>query len=337
MKRNCGTLIVIIIVTLTLASCWATSGQAEKQGANIPMNTQYIGRFSLAIPIEMQQAARSHEIRSTEIKEMAWLDPSTHKSESTAVWNEFLEKIRKLRLPEGKDRIIIKRKEFSGIGEWAEGVFYYDDYAHPSSAKWVLFVDTGSRGVWFTTISMSVEKDMISGNANGILNELGKTYRVVNPNETRLKGDWFHLEHGAINLPYQWEEKSYVRFEGHPLKLELEIEMDMDVRYKRKTTGLLDNVFASIVTGFAAGVDIKRIRSHKRVVAGLKGEEEVDRMREKDDTDLSFIWSYNGKDDSGEEPEIHISMVSPDGNLDEKLKIWDAILDSMQPMYEKKR
>ena len=47
------------------------------------------------------------------------------------------------------------------------------------------------------------------------------------------------------------------------------------------------------------------------------------------------MWRYAGKKDSGEYPEIVLEMESPDGNLKEKLKIWDAILESMKPLYKK--
>ncbi|MFH1028812.1 MAG: T6SS immunity protein Tli4 family protein, partial [Pseudomonadota bacterium] len=152
------------------------------------------------------------------------------------------------------------------------------------------------------------------------------------------KGDWFFLKHGAINLPYLWQEKSYVRFEGHPLNLKIEIDMDMDAGHKRPQFGLIEKASAAIDSGYAsaANVSIKNIRSQKREVAGVPGEEVIDRLTDKDNKTLDFGWEYVGKKDSGEYPTMRITMESPDGNLDEKLKIWDAVLDSMKPMFERK-
>ena len=64
----------------------------------------------------------------------------------------------------------------------------------------------------------------------------------------------------------------------------------------------------------------------------MMGEEEVDLMKSKDDAKLSFAWIYSGKKDSGVFPEIEITMDAPDGQLDEKLKLWDALLNSFKPV-----
>jgi hypothetical protein len=47
---------------------------------------------------------------------------------------------------------------------------------------------------------------------------------------------------------------------------------------------------------------------------------------------LSFTWLYTGKTDSGDAPKISIEMETPDGRAEEKMKVWDAILDSIQPV-----
>ena len=94
----------------------------------------------------------------------------------------------------------------------------------------------------------------------------------------------------------------------------------------------MERTTAAITSGFAAGVDIERVRSHKRVLSGITGEEEVDRMKSADDAKLSFAWIYNGKKDSGDYPEIEITMESKNSNLDEKLKLWDALLNSFKPV-----
>ena len=58
---------------------------------------------------------------------------------------------------------------------------------------------------------------------------------------------------------------------------------------------------AVIATGHATGVKIHRIRSKKRKVAGLEGEEEVDRMTDRYRTAISFGWRYEGKKETDKE------------------------------------
>jgi hypothetical protein len=42
-------------------------------------------------------------------------------------------------------------------------------------------------------------------------------------------------------------------------------------------------------------VDIKKVRSRNRMAAGIKGEEQVVRMKDKDGAKLDFTWRYAGK------------------------------------------
>lgn len=132
-------------------------------------------------------------------------------------------------------------------------------------------------------------------------------------------------------LTHQMEqEEAYARFEGHPLGLVFRIETKDT--HQVEEHGLIERTAALISSGYAAGVAIDRIRSRKRALSGISGEEEVDRMKSDGDVKLSFAWVYNGKKDSGDFPEIEITMESPDGQLEEKLKVWDAILDSFKPV-----
>ena len=147
----------------------------------------------------------------------------------------------------------------------------------------------------------------------------------------------FYLQHGAINLPYSEEEESIARFEGHPLKLTLLIEMYMDFTKDIEDVSLINGTRAMLAAALITpGGGISKIRLRKREVAGMPGEEAVLRVREGQSKDLVFTWQYNGKYDSGEYPTTRIEMESPDGNLSEKLEIWNAILDSMKPMFERK-
>ena len=157
--------------------------------------------------------------------------------------------------------------------------------------------------------------------------EIARAYRIIDKDHLP-KENWFYLQHGAIALPYLEQEETYARFEGHPLDLKLEIETR--AVHKVSESGLLDRLTAALAMKFAPGVDIDKIRSGKRTVAGIKGEELIMRGTEGGETELSFTWLFPGEKDSREHPKISIEMESPDGQLEEKLKIWDAILDSMQ-------
>ncbi len=127
------------------------------------------------------------------------------------------------------------------------------------------------------------------------------------------------------------QETAAARFEGHPLGLEIDIETTET--HKVEEAGLIKKTMAAMATGFATGLNIDKIRSRKKTVAGLDGEEEVLRMNDGNKTVLNFAWEYRGRKDSGEYPEIRITMDSADGKLEQKLQVWDAVLNSLKPMY----
>ncbi|MGB3941885.1 MAG: T6SS immunity protein Tli4 family protein [Candidatus Manganitrophaceae bacterium] len=148
-----------------------------------------------------------------------------------------------------------------------------------------------------------------------------------------LDGNWFYLQHGAINLPYLEQENAYVRFEGHPLGLTLEIKMN-STHETRPVPNLLERIEVAIRERFAPGLDVSRVRSQKRTVAGIPGEEVILRMTERGKASFLFGWDYLGRKDSGEYPRIVIKMDAfDDKHLQEQTLLWDRMLDSMKPMY----
>ncbi|MFY9268589.1 MAG: T6SS immunity protein Tli4 family protein, partial [Candidatus Manganitrophaceae bacterium] len=129
---------------------------------------------------------------------------------------------------------------------------------------------------------------------------------------------------------------AYVRFEGHPLGLTLEIEMNST--HETEVPGLLDRIDVTIAERFAPEVKQEKIRTRKRKVAGLDGEEAILRSSyrygSKTRKTLDFAWLFIGKKDSGEYPEVIIDMESEEGQLEAKTLLWDRMLDSMKPMYQ---
>ena len=114
----------------------------------------------------------------------------------------------------------------------------------------------------------------------------------------------------------------------------MKLEIDMNETHEVEEAGLLESFAAALATNFAPGVAVNRIRVQKRAIAGLNGEELVTRMTANMGPKLYFGRKYLGKEDSGEHPEIRIAIQqAPDGNLGEKMKIWDHILDSFRPAY----
>lgn len=301
-------------------------------GSKTLMRTYPMGRFSISVPVDFERISQSHRFRACTIDEFIWPQNTDHEQARLRIWNTRLAEINKLRKPRGVSKIIIEEKATPKAGQWIKSVYYYGNYAADDEGYWDLLIDAGPVGVLFKFDGLLEGKDELF---NWVLS-IAKAYRTYPPNNPSglPPGNWFHTKYGAINLPFFEQEKTEARFYHRPLDMRLEIEMNETHTVEALDEGLIGRTTAVIATGYAGGVEIERIRSRKRMVAGLSGEEEIDRMTDKDGTELDFGWRYAGQKGSGEHPEILITIDTPDGNLDEKLQIWDAILDSFKPMYK---
>jgi hypothetical protein len=191
---------------------------------------------------------------------------------------------------------------------------------------WDVLLDTGRGGLWIKWRGLERSKDKMLGFSL----DIARAYHPLNSTASPPKENAFYLEHGAIALPYLEQEETYARFEGHPLDLKLEFKTT--AVHQVSESGLIDRLAASLAMRFAPGVDVDKLRTGKRAVAGLNGEEVIFRGTQDGESELSFTWLYTGKTDSGDAPKISIEMETPDGRAEEKMKVWDAILDSIQPV-----
>jgi hypothetical protein len=302
------------------------------KGARKGMNTHNIGRFSFSIPAQMLPEVHTARIRDIEVSEFQWPNGSSTEASRASAWDDNLNAITKLKKPHGIKEIIIEQRCLNLSNLWSKAVFYYGNSALDDEGFWDVLLDAGGTGVWLKYNGLlKAREEMLQW-----VSAVAMAYHETKEGSLSQNspGNFFYLKYGALNIPYKHQEKSYARFKDPSLVLDLGIEMRETHKVEPKDEGLLARTAAVIATGYATGVDVKRLRSKKRTVAGLEGEEEVDRMRDKYRTAISFGWRYAGKKDSGEHPEIVIRMESPDGKLEEKLKVWDAILDSIKPLYK---
>ena len=294
---------------------------ATWKGAQQGMKTYYMGRFAIDVPAEFKLAVQSQKIRYAEVSDFRWKS-SDRAKERDALWANKIAEIKKLPKPKSKKQIIIDEKNLKSIGFWAKAVEYYGDQYVSENSYWTVLVDFGDVGMWLTVDGE--DNDMSIKNLTNILTHYDYGLNRV-PRES------FCLNYGKIILPYLEQEKTYARFEG-PMEMVLRIKMAETHKVEEK--GVMDRLVASMAVNFAPGVDVDKIRSGKRTVAGLAGQEIITRMSDNDSTELFFAWDYQGKENSGEYPEIKIGLESPDGNLEEKLKIWDKLLDSFRPAHK---
>ena len=267
--------------------------------------------------------SHNHYLLLGDNSDFKWQRTGSHEQERNKLWAETLSGIKKLEKPVDKAQIIIKEKNLEGIGNWAKIVEYYGNYLVTDIIYHTVLVDYGEVGVLLTIDGEDTGMSM--ANLTNIL----RHYRL---GPDALQKDAFYLNHGQIVLPYLEQEESYARFEG-PMGMILKVEMT-EIHKAPEKEGIIYRTVAAMATGFATGLRIKKVRSTKRTVAGLSGEEEIlvgDDGRRKN---VSFDWEYLGSVESGEQPMIQITVDTEADNLDEKIRIWDKVLKSFRPAYQ---
>ena len=328
--RNTLRLLLITLLTGLLLCSYSYAAMKKTQkptptskGAEHKMKTYYMGRFAIDLPEDFKLEIQSQTVRYAEVSDFKWKEKDRDK-ERNALWAQKIEKIKKLTPPKIRKQIIIEEKVLKGIGHEARAIAYYGNQYAPNCTYWTILADYGTVGMWLT---LDGEDDGLSiKNFTNIL----KHYQY---GFNDLTEDSFCLNYGRIELPYLEQESTYARFAG-PMGMKLEIEM-RQIHKEPESGGIISRTIAAMATGFASGLDIEKVRSRKKTAANLPGEEEILQGSDGENQDLSFDWEYLGTVESGEKPWIQITLDTKPDNRDEKIIIWDQILNSFRPAYKR--
>ncbi|GLI38332.1 hypothetical protein KI811_16690 [Geobacter hydrogenophilus] len=320
-------ILLSLLMVLVMAGCGNAAGNKIdkskdlKKGATSGMKTYHMGRFAIDVPAEFKLEVQQQKIRYAEVSDFLWKNSNHRGKDREDLWQQKIKLINKKPKPVNNNKTIIEERMLQGLGKWAKAVVYHGNYLVPELIYWTLLVDYGDVAVWLTLDGTNNEMTI-----NNFTNILSSYHYGSSQNN---KGN-YSLRYGVISLPYLEQESTYARFEGHPLIKKLEITMNETHEEESKKDGLLGRLAASLMTGFASGVDIDKVRTGKRTIAGMKGEETILRMDDGMKKRLNFIWRYAGDKDSGNRPKIVFDMESELGQEKEKIKLWDAMLDSMR-------
>ncbi|VAW93810.1 hypothetical protein MNBD_GAMMA21-136 [hydrothermal vent metagenome] len=299
-------------------------------GSEDKFRTYRLGRFSVDVPVSINQVSTDYVVYYTNFEEFKWKDHN-HIKERNALWTKLLSDIKTIRLPIGIKKIIIDEIDLTNEKYWAKGVFYYGNSDDEDAGHWDVLLDSGTIGVWIKVVGTVDKKD----NMEKLLEKVIQAYHAPTESEKMVSvnnKNRFYFKYGAVDLPFKYREEIYTRFEGHPLDKFLKLEIEYEVVDIVEESNLIQRFSASLLADFAPGVEIDEIRSETRIVAGLEGDEVVFRGTASGDSNLNFAWRFSGEKDSETAPKILISMETKDGDLNAKLKLWDSVLDSFKPL-----
>jgi hypothetical protein len=341
---------ICILLALGLMACMGRQANAQlesdKTRGEIRMKTYYMGRFCVDIPEGMKEGRQSQSLRDHKITEMILPDDKDEKKRFLEEkWRRIIDKADKHEkdfLPRDKTTAIVQKRDFPEIGPWAKGVLYYEDSAC-ESGFWDVLIDRGKVAILLEIPRGTLLKPESLIKSINNLTKVGAAYKVRDRGQAPPRGDYFYMQNGVIALPFLWHERLHSVFINKGLYDYDQnydfIRIEMDSTFTGQKYTVSDNMAATIGSGFAfaKGVKVDRLRFGKRTVAGLEGQEELNRLADKGGKDFHFSWEHIAKTNSGEAPGILISLKCPDnGDEKERLKIWDAVLNSMKPMYERK-
>ncbi len=328
---------LLIMAMMPVSACTQDNGRKTMDNKNEQTITYGVGRFVIDIPVSMQYRGGSYRMRNRQIREIIWPDGDPQLA-AKAAWEKRFEEIENLKPPEGKDKALIETKDFPGIGKWCKAVFYYGDPRDtefediPLKGYLDILVNAGVTGAWITSYGKSTGKDFMFEKST----DLAKAYRPPTHRQGKasvLKNvDSFYLQYGAIDLPFEYQESTDIYLEGHPIDKFLRLHIEIEVIHKVQPVGLIERIEAGIKTDYVQGLKIKKIKAKERIVAEQKGEEFIYKSADDDgDKGFSFFWESPGEENSSHHPRINITMGTEDGKLDEKLALWETILDGMHP------
>ena len=320
-----------------MAGCAPTNRNQPMHRFNEPTITYGAGRFVVDIPAAMSFAGGYH-LRNRKIEEVVWRDTDTEKAAEQA-WKKRLTEIEAMPPPQGVEKALIEIIDVPDIQKWCRAVFYYGDPLDtelpgiPLKGYLDILCHTGRTDLWITSYGKSSAKDFMYSKST----DIARAYRAPEKRFDRAEvidgRDAFYLRYGAVDLPFEYKESVHIVFKKHPLDSQLVLSIDTDVVDKVYPIGLMDRLSAMIATNFVPGLKIEKIRTRKRIVAGLKGEEVIYRGIESDGTrGLCFAWDYPGQENAPHAPNMVIDMLAQDDHLEAKLALWDAILNSLRPV-----
>ena len=322
-------LLLALSLAIAFSSCSnaaekvATQQAAIGKGVQKAMKTYYIGRFAIDLPEEFKLEMQSQKLRYAEVSDFRWGSGDREK-ERESLWAQKIAEIKKLPKPAEKNTILIEEMDMPSLGKWAKGALYYGDYLHARREFYTILVDYGETGAWLTIGGTNKEK-MVKNFTNILTHYKYGHERVANAS--------FYLRHGEIMLPYLEQEKTYARYEG-PMGMVLKVDMN-EIHKAPEREGIIDRTVAAMATGFASGLDIIMVRSGKRTAAGLAGEEEILQGDDGTHKNVSFDWEYLGSVESGEQPRIQITVDTKNDNMNEKVIVWDKVLNSFRSVVRR--
>jgi len=284
-----------------------------------PLTEHRVGRLVLSLPAEMRRAGQEHVLcSSVYVEEREWTSSNGYKK----VWSDWLQKLSEQRSPPGVWEILIEQRE---IAPRCQAVLAHDNEHDRTIRTWFALLDAGSHGVWMKC----AREHHAPEQALARLYAVARSYRPIEKRGSFLPESWFYLERGAITgFPLKGEYTS-VQFEGAPLGPGHQLCVRV-VPGAEAQSGHMGRLRRALALGLSEESTVTILQTGPRRVAGFEGEELIIQVETEDSEHLRWVWSYSGQPGALHAPCIELSMHAMGDAREEKLRLWENILESIR-------
>jgi hypothetical protein len=336
---------LVPLLGLALAMSCGSSASCAHEGrrptVSVPMKSYLMGRFRFDIPASFQRKPPSLSTHDVKIESVTFpmdIQPSPlerQQSSSRAddmnqrtFWIGHVTEIRKSRSQLDTFEKIVSEKP---VPPGHPAVLYHLSNDHNFGLD-VLLVDGGRGAVLQTSWVVLSGDETEARERRQSLDRVVAGYRFLSTPAAQPEPGWFYVDGGAVALPYLDEgkparESMSVGFTDHSTGIE-DFHVTSDYPWSPDTRERPGFVKRTLTALTEWSVSVHRMRAGKRVVAGLEGEELLTRSDK--EGSVLFGWVHEPEASTrGYVPKIVVELNGNDTHLDEKLGLWDRVLDSI--------
>ncbi len=309
-----------------------------------PRRHHLVGRLELDVPAAFQRMPQEARILGSAIEESDLPAGVTQDAAAEALWKERLaaakagetgdhpfEFVRNevlgsgVRVMELKERVPEQKKSYLPEKHVLEALVVGQGRAVVIQRRWM-----GDSPEAPDTPELREHRE----NAIGSFHHLIGGVRFLSGSASPVDRAWYYLGGAALAVSHERvaaeeeeNESTLVVFQDEPRGMQMELKTEYPWFPDSEGEPGLISGFAKTLMESWSGVDV--IRSERRSVAGMKGEEVIGQEEKR--REINFTWARN-REKSGTQyrPRLRIDMRARAEDRELAMAIWDAVLDSIR-------
>jgi hypothetical protein len=301
-------LIFAVFISAGVILLFLSTKKSDRHMENLELKQWSLGRFDFSLPDQFYPAGRNQSIYGVEVSTSRLQDQSPD-----TLWQIHLAKIK----------------------------VDYSSSAHPELFIWIKEVKTGFNAVSYQkdplvpAVTVDAQENfpdhILQLKCEGQLGRENELLRLITITAGGYKlgvPEGFNVGEGAITSESSVNEHAFASFKNDSLKIEVTIETQTPGKYLNDHP--LSDISYEKKSLEKEGVGLKVLKDEKRTVAGFAGHEALIVIDTREDVpNFRYTWFYQGETANGFKPEILITMLGQEVNLETVKETWENLLKSL--------